>query len=58
MKSVNYGKSAQDLSLGTYSLGNEMGEGRGGGFRFLKILTFWFLSTKHTKSIETAVWSL
>lgn len=27
MKSVYYGKSAQDLSLGTYRLGFEMGEG-------------------------------
>lgn len=44
--------------FGYVQLGNEMGEGRGGGFRFLKILTFWFLSTKRTKSIETAVWSL
>lgn len=30
MKSVYYGKSAQDLSLGIYRLGFEMGEGLGG----------------------------
>lgn len=40
MKSVNYGKSAQDLSLGTYSLGNEMGEGRGGRVSLSKDINF------------------
>lgn len=59
MKSVYYGKSAQDLSLGKHRIGFEMeggvGEGRGGvgwAGRFIKILTFWFLSTKHTKTYK------
>lgn len=48
MKSVYYGKSAQDLSLGTYRLGFVMGVGfgEGEGFRFIKMFKFLVFSAQ------------
>lgn len=57
MKSVYYGESAQDLFfLILRGLRFELwGGGREGGRgHFIKILTFWFLSTKSGGNIETA----
>lgn len=58
MKSVYYGKSAQVLSLGGWNGWNgwngEGGEG-GEGFCFIKMLNFWFLSTKHTKIYDKSI---
>jgi hypothetical protein len=55
MKSVYYGKSAQVLSLGGWNWWN--GEG-GEGFCFIKMLNFWFLSTKHTKIYDKSIESV
>lgn len=39
-------------------LGFENGRGREEGYRFIKVLTFWFLSTKHTKHINSSMESV
>ncbi len=33
-------------------MGAGLWEGAGGGYCFIKMLTFWFLSTKHTKTYK------